>query len=271
MGLAVIAPLYVLLKVPAYATYGAVGTVVVLFVACGWLAVSVRSSLNPDDSLRSLLPLVTALVLIAAFVPCMYTIFPPAPRGEVRLSAPGDHGIVHVAGPSSTTWLTVNGRYSSTGVGMANYFLNVSHADTVAQVDGALHPNAGRVPPERHVLSARGPGDYDIRLENISSAVAPPLVVGLSAKPFSTVLLIMLFAALGVGVLAVDTMVARRGIEPAVAASLLLPMVAAIYFQRSPASNTLPQDLLAAGLVGLIGGGVGGEVLARIARSVIPK
>jgi hypothetical protein len=271
MALAVIGPLYVLLKVPKYASHGAMAITVVVALGCCWLALTARPSVKPGDSLRTLLPIVAFASTAAAIIPFAYTIYPPAPRGEVRLANDGDSGTVRVEGMSSTLWITVSGNFVPNATGSANYFLNVTHDGRTERIDGTLHPHAGGPLPERHVLGMRGNGVYTIRLEEHSSAVAPPLVVGLSAKPFSTLLLIMLFASLAVAILAVDVMIYRRGIEPAFAASLLLPIVAAVYFQRNPGTNTVGQDLLAAGVIGLLGGGIGGEVLARGARSLLGK
>lgn len=271
MALAVIGPLYLLLRVPHYASIGAMALVVVLLVGCGYLALSSRSSLKPDDSLRTTLPIVALIALGAAVVPFAYTIFPPAPRGEVRLASVGDAGDVVVSGMNSTVWLTVSGRFAASATGTANYFLSVAHNGTTERVDGTLRPHAGGPLPERHVLAMRGPGRYSIRAEQLSPAVQPPVVVALSVKPFSTILLIMLFASIGVIVIAVDVMLFRRGVEPAYAASLLLPLIAAIYFQRSPGTNTLGPDLLAAGVIGLLGGGLGGELIARAVRSFSGK
>lgn len=271
MAIAVIGPLYVLLKMPKYASHGAMAITAVVAVGCAWLALTARPSVKPGDNLRTLLPIVALMSTAAALVPFAYTIYPPAPRGEVRLSNDGDSGHVRVDGMSSTLWLTVSGSFVPNATGAANYFLTITHDGRTERVDGTLHPHAGGPLPERHVLAMRGNGDYTIRLEERSSSVAAPIVVGLSAKPFSTILLIMLYASLAIAILAVDVMIFRRGIEPAFAASLLLPIVAAVYFQRSPGTNTLAPDLLAAGVIGLLGGGIGGEILARGARSLMGK
>lgn len=259
-------PLYVLVKVPRYASIGAMALIVVLAIGLGWMALAARPSLPPGDSLRNVLPLVAVIALGASIVPFAYTIFPPAPRGEVRLNAPGDSGSVEISGTSATAWITVAGRFVPNSTGNANYFLMVSHGNDSNRIDGTLRPHAGGPLPERHVLTMRGPGAYTVRLEQASSAVAMPLTVSVSAKPFSTWLLILFFGSIAVAVIAVDVMLFRRGVEPAFAASLLLPMVAAVYFQRNPGTNTLTTDLLAAGVIGLIGGGIGGEVIGRAVR-----
>lgn len=264
-------PVLVLIRLPRYAQYGAIGLVGLLALGCGWLAMSARSSLAPGDGLRKMLPLVTVIALAAAVVPFAYAIFPPAPSGEVRLTAIGDSAAIELTGTAGTTWITVSGRFVPRATGATNYFVTVAHGGRTDRVDGAFRPHAGAPAPEIHVLSMRGPGRYTVRLEQVSAAIAMPLSVSLSAKPFSTLILLLLFGSITVAVLAVDTMLFRRGIEPAVAASLMLPMIAAMYFQRNPMSTELGPDLLAAGVIGLIGGGIGGELLGRIARAVAPK
>ncbi len=270
-ALVVAAPVFLLVRVPRYAQYGAMGLVVLLAMGCGWLALSARPSLPPGDGLRTALPLVTVLALAAAVVPFAYTIFPPAAAGEARLTAIGDSGTIDLRGTAGTTWITVSGRFVPGGTGASNYFLTVAHDGQSHRVDGAFRPHAGAPLPERHTLSLRGPGRYTVRLEQVSASIAMPLAVSLSARPFSTVILLLLFGTIMVAVLALDTMVFRRNIEPTVAASLMLPMVAAVYFQRNPASSALGPDLLAAAVIGLVGGGIGGELLGRIARSIVRK
>ncbi|MEI8254759.1 MAG: hypothetical protein WCJ30_03720, partial [Deltaproteobacteria bacterium] len=213
----------------------------------------------------------TVIALVAAVFPFAYSIFPPAPSGAVQLPAVGESGTIDLAGTAGTTWITVSGRFVPGGTGATNYFVSVAHDGRTQRIDGAFRPHAGAPLPEMHVLSIRGPGRYTVRLEQVSAAIAMPLAVALSAKPFSTLILLLLFGTVMVAVLALDTMLFRRGIEPAVAASLMLPMVAAVYFQRNPASTTLGPDLLASAVIGLIGGGIGGELLARVARSIVRK
>ena len=94
----------------------------------------------------------------------------------------------------------------------------------------AATARAGGPLPVYHLLSAHGPVDtlcissrfrrpWRCRSQSMSTA-----------RPFSTWLLILLYAALGIAVLGVDTMLWRRGVEPAFAASLLLPLLAAGHF-----------------------------------------
>jgi hypothetical protein len=83
-------------------------------------------------------------------------------------------------------------------------------------------------------------------------------------------MLAALFGLLAVAVLWVDVKLSRRKIESAFAASMGVVLAATFYLHGHFTRATLPADLLAAALVGVLGGGVGGEILARVARGVAP-
>jgi hypothetical protein len=269
---ALVVGLVFLVRNPRYAALGAIGIGVVVLVTMGYVAFSYRESLPPGDRLRVAAPLVAAATLLAAGVPYAYTVFPPAPRGVVTLGAPGESGTVDVRGTSASVWLTVHGRFVPTATGTADYFLTVTREGGRAErIEGRFNTVAGREPVERHVLEQRGPGRFTVRLENASQAVAMPLRVDVSARPFSTLLLSLAFAAFAAAAVAIDVMLWRRGIEPSYAAALMFPLVAVLYFQRKPASDTLAADLLAAGVIGVLAGGFGGEILARVGRMVARK
>jgi hypothetical protein len=272
MAAAVIAVLVFLVRMPRYATVGAFGIALVIMAALGYVCLSYRASLPPGDQARALVPIVTVVSLLAAAIPLTYTTFPPPPRAEVDLAAPGDARSVAVTGSSAGLWLTVTGRFVPTATGHADYFLTVSKASgPTERVFGRLDPHPGRPASDQRVLAQRAPGRFTVRLDQLSSAVAPPLHVAVHTKPVSTLTLALLYTVLALLVAAVDAMLWRRNIEPSFAAALLLPLVAAVYFQHAPPGDAVPADLLRAGVVGALGGGLGGELLARIARLVIPE
>jgi hypothetical protein len=268
---AVVGGLVFLLRSPRFAALGAMGIVLVIMGALGYFAVTGRVNLPTEDRTRTILPMVTVLAMAFSAVPFAFTLFPPQPTGEIALASPGAQATVHLGGPALSVWVTAQGRFVPTAEGTATYYLRVSRNGGAGEgVDGVFSPHAGGPLPDRHLLSLRGEGEYTIRLEQASSAVAMPLRIALSGRPFSLWLLVMLYAAIGVVALAVDTMLWRRGIEPAVAACCALPMAAAAYFQMHPPTESLPQSLLAAGLVGVVGA-IGAELLARVVRMVAGK
>lgn len=264
--------LVVLVRIPRLAAIGAFGTGLVIMAALGWIAMGHRIGLAPDDWLRGVVVIVAVATVIAAAVPFGYTLFPPPPQGEVSLSEPGAAGSVQVRGTSASLWLTVTARLVPTATGPANYFLSVTRqGGPTVRVDGTLRPQAGTLAIERRVLDLRGPGTFTVRLEQTSAALALPVRVAVYSRPFSSSMLAMLYAALGVVVVLVDVLLWRRGLEPSYAASLLLPLVAVWYFQRQPVSDSLPMDLLTSGVFGALAGGLGGEILARIGRLLARK
>jgi hypothetical protein len=107
-------------------------------------------------------------------------------------------------------------------------------------------------------------------LDRLPESVQAPLRVVVRAEPFAQTMLAALYALLAVAVLWIDVKVSRRKIESAYAASMGVVLAATFYLHGHFTRATLPSDMLAATLVGVLGGGVGGEILGRIARAVAP-
>jgi hypothetical protein len=173
---------------------------------------------------------------------------------------------------ASSVWLVVRGRFAPGASDAAHYSLVVTRDGGATQaLSGALRPHPGGPPPEQHLLDAHGPGRYAVRLDDASRTVALPLHVAVHARPFSTLLVALLFGLVAAGVLAVDVMIRRRGFESSFAAVLFAPLAAVLFFQRHLASGgSVTDDLLASCVVGL-GGLLGAEVLSRIVLAVSGK
>jgi len=166
----------------------------------------------------------------------------------------------------------------------AQFELTVSRGVTQETVRGLFQrvteesgaPTRGARPVEatmasRHVLERiRGAGSLSVVLDRLPESVQPPLRVMVRAEPFSQTMLAALFGLLAVAALWVDVKLSRRKIETAFAAALGVVLAATFYLHGHFTRASLPSDLLAAALVGVLGGGVGGEIMARIARAVAP-
>jgi len=269
---AVVVALGLLIRTPRYAPIGAMGIVVVVGLVMAWLGLGVRSTLTPEDRLRWLLPMLATFVLLLAGAIFAAGIFPPRPTGVVHLAASAAEGDVAISGPAGRVWLTVTGGVVPTATVPASYFLSVEHDGRTERVDGALHMTRRQTRSELHGLGLAGPGTYRVRLEQTSTAVALPLFVRVDSRPLSLLAVLLLGLVLAVGVVAADVMIWQRDIEPSFAPAMLLVLGAALYFHRVPfvTAAELPSALIAAGVVGALAGGLGGELLARLARSLLP-
>lgn len=265
--------IYVLVKEPAHAEIAALALGLGVMGLLGWFAAGHRLGLAPDDGLRRLLPALSVIAIAAAAVPYAYTLRPPPPQAEALLRAEGESVTMSVRGPANAVWLTVRGRIAPNASGEANYLLAVSReGGATERVEGTLHPHPGGAPPQRHMLEAHGAGRYTVRLEAAGIATAMPLRVSLSAKPFSTTLLALVYGAIAAVVIAADVLLRKRGLEPTFAAALCLPLATVLYFQRRPAApETLATDLLAAAIVGALAGGMGAELVSRALRAVFGR
>jgi hypothetical protein len=260
-----------------------------VFIGLGYAAWLHRHSLAPEDRLRHGVTVVTLLVVAGALAPFLYALFPPAPQARLHLAQAGDHQDVTIRGPANTVVLHASGSFRP-DVGESvhtNYRLAVRHAGHEELVEGTFVRSSGTTSvrrgvrgggsvseskANRHVLDQlRGTGRYTITLEMVNDTLQPPMRVEVGGEPFSLLVLGLLFGLLAVVVLAVDVALARRGSEPAYAALMLLPLAAVFYLHGHLTRETLPENLLAAGIVGVLAGGLGGELLARLVRSVVPK
>lgn len=271
VSVAVVAALALVLRTPAIAHYGAIGAGVVVFGVMAWMALSHRVSLKTDDGLRTAVLVSSVLIFVCALAPFVRTVLPPAPAGTLRLARQGDEQSLRIDGAANSVWLTVRAAYAPNAGGAANYFLSVRRDEgPVERLNGALRVQPDRYGRDRLELASRGAGTYRVRLEEYSPAVLAPVEVSLTPRPISTLLLALVYAALAFGAVAIDALLARRGLEPSFAAASLLPLGAVLYFQRHPPSDALLTELAAAGAVG-IGAALGGELLARLGRMVSPR
>lgn len=273
-------------KSPPYAVYAATVLLAIAMLGLAYVAWDHTTTLPDGDRLRPGARAVTVAVLLATFAPTAISLFPPPPQAVVRLSRPGDRANVTVRGAAATVVLEAEGAFvpDSGAEARAQFELTVSRGSTEETVrglfqrtveeDGAATRGARRVEAtmaSRHVLdSIRGAGTLSFVLDRLPESVQPPLRVMVRAEPFSQKMLGALFGLLVVAVLWVDVKLSRRKIESAFAAALGVVLAATFYLHGHFTRASLPSDLLAAALVGVLGGGVGGEILARVARAVAP-
>lgn len=266
-----------------YGVYAATALLAIAFLGLAYVAWEHTTTLPDGDRLRPMLRAVTVAVLLATVGPAAITLHPPAPQSVVRLARPGDRAEVTVRGAAATVVLEAEGAFAP-DVGaeaQAHYELTAARGSTEERVRGLFQrateegPTASRrvsaTVASRHVLeSIHGAGPMTVILDRLPESVQPPLRVVVRAEPFSQKMLAALFALLAVAVLWVDVKVSRRKIESAYAASMGVVLASTFYLHGHFTRASLPSDLLAATLVGVLGGGVGGEILARIARGVAP-
>jgi hypothetical protein len=271
LAVAVAVGLVYLTRQPRYAATGALLLGLGVMIAAAYFAISNRLNLGPDDGLRRVIPPVAVLAALVAATPYALTLFPPGPQGEADLTATGQAQSFRVRGVASSVWLMVRGRFAPGASDAAHYSLVVTRDGGATQaLSGALRPHPGGPPPEQHVLTAHGAGEYTVRLDDASRTVALPLHVAIHARPFSVLLVALLFGVLAAGILAVDVMLRRRGLESSFAAVLFAPLAAVLFFQRHLPGGSITDDLLASLVVGL-GGLLGAEVLSRIVLAVSGK
>lgn len=283
---AVIALVVTVVKSPAYNLYAATVLLVGAALGLGYVAWQHEMTLEPGERLRLGVRAVTALAVLAALGPLAITLYPPPPAGVISLDRTGASGSVTVGGAAATIVLEAQGTFKR-DIGdeaRARYVLNVARERAEETVEGyfqrtgAAGPTAGPggsgassdATGSRHVLrSLRGPGRYTLSLERMPDVLEPPMRVAVRAEPIPQWALGVLFGALALAALVVDARLARRGVESAFAPSLFVMLAAVFYLHASYTRDTLPGDLLAATLVGVLGGGLGGEVLSRVARAIL--
>nr|MBK7064806.1 hypothetical protein [Deltaproteobacteria bacterium] len=266
-----------------YGVYAATALLAIAFLGLAYVAWEHTATLPDGDRLRPMLRAVTVAVLLATVGPAAITLHPPAPQSVVQLTRPGDRAEVTVRGAAATVVLEAEGAFRP-DVGteaQAHYELTAARGSTEERVRGLFQRASEEGPAEarrvsatvasRHVLGTiHGAGPMTVILDRLPESVQPPLRVVVRAEPFSQKMLAALFALLAVAVLWVDVKVSRRKIESAYAASMGVVLASTFYLHGHFTRASLPSDLLAATLVGVLGGGVGGEILARIARGVAP-
>lgn len=266
-----------------YGVFAATALLALAMLGLGYVAWEHTTTLPEGDRLRPMLRAVTAAVLLSAVGPAAITLHPPAPQSVVQLARPGDRADVTVRGAAATVVLEAEGAFRpDVGIdAQAHYEISAQRGRASEQVRGVFQRTSeegeqatrrvSAVVASRHVLSTiRGAGPLTLILDRLPESVQPPLRVVVRAEPFSQSMLATLFALLAVAVLWVDVKVSRRKIESAFAAAMGVVLASTFYLHGHFTRASLPSDMLAAGLVGVLGGGVGGEILARIARAVAP-
>ena len=131
-------------------------------------------------------------------------------------------------------------------------------------------PAPEEVAARRHRLTKlAGPGRYAVTLDRTHENLRPTLRVSLHPERLPPWAFLVAFGVLAVLVLVVDAGIAKRNIEPAYAPSLLFAMTMVLYLNRSYAGASVSDAVFASFLVGLLAGGVGGEVVARGVRGLL--
>jgi|LNFM01.1.fsa_nt_gb hypothetical protein len=249
------------------------GTLAGALIVCGLIAYSCagyRISLAPDDPLRKIIAPASIGIVLAAAIPLAWTILPPAPRGTAELRDVGQVVSIDL-GNGIDLWAEIAGQQARNAPGNADFTVQATAGTQSERIAGRLHAQSGQL-VERRNLTIQGPGSLRLELRGISSSIAAPLRVIVHARPVPRVWLIALFSLLALAAVAIDVALFRRGIEPSFAAAMCVPLVGTIFLQFRPVGGAeLPTDILAAGAIGAIAGGLGGEVLARIGRSIAKK
>ncbi len=285
----VVALVLTIIKSPTHGLHAAAVLVGGIVLGLSYVAFQHTITLSPEQSrLRVAVYVVTVLVALGAIGPLALTLFPTAPAGTIALRTAGDSGTIDVVGRAAMVFLEASGRFKGdVGSEMrARYTLSVVRDRDEEIVEGSFErvvreQSIGRdsqggsgssdATASRHVLRLRGAGRYRVALDRLPDTLDPPITVAVHAEPVPQSALIALFGALAMAALAVDVMLRRRGIESAYAAALLLLLAGTFYLHGHFTPANAAMDLLAAGLVGVFAGGVGGEVLARITHGVIPE
>ncbi|MBL8679589.1 MAG: hypothetical protein JNK05_10505 [Myxococcales bacterium] len=249
------------------------GTLAGALIVCGLIAYSCagyRIMLPPDDPLRPVIAPASVGIVIAAAIPLAWTISPPAPRGTAELREVGQVVSIDL-GSGVDLWAQIAAQQAPNVPGNADFTVQASAGAQRERIAGRLHAQSGQL-VERRNLTIQGPGAVRFELVGMSSSIAAPLRIIVNARPVPRVWLVALFSLLALAVVAIDVALFRRGIEPSFAAAMCIPLVATIYLQFRPVGgDELPTDVLAAGAIGAIAGGLGGELLARIGRSIAKK
>lgn len=284
----VISLVIVTVKSHAYNLYAATVLLVGAALGLGYTAWQHEITLEPGEKLRIGVRVVTLLSLLAALGPLAITLYPPAPAGTLSLDHSGASGSVTIHGAAAAVVLETQGTFKR-DIGdeaRAHYVFNVTRDRAEESVEGYFQRSSGTSPTHpstsptsgsntdatgsRHVLrTLRGPGRYTVSLERLPDVLQPPLRVALRAEPVPQWALGVVFAVLALAALVVDARLTRRGIESGFAQALFVILAAVFYLHTSYTRETLPTDLLAATAVGLLGGGLGGELLCRLARAVL--
>lgn len=275
-----------IIRSPTWAVHAAAGLLSLGALALGYVAYQDTHALPPEDGFRKVVGAATAAVLLALLATVGLTLFPSAPYGTVTLTRAGDSGAVTVSGAAANLFVETQGTFEA-DVGasaQAKYQLHVTRENSDEDLEGTFERSAGQSPlaggnmaaaasteatASRHWLrSLRGPGRYVITLDRMPENLRPPMRAAIRGEPFAPWMFTLAMGLLALLVLVVDAGIARRGIEPTYAPALLLSLAVAYYFHGHYAGANVSEALFASFIVGLLGGGLGGEVLARLSRKV---
>lgn len=287
VGAVAIALVVAVTRNASYSLYAGAALVAAVLVGLGYVAWQHEIACPPDDGFRKAVLPATLAVVLPALGLVGYTLFPPPAAGSVVLDRAGASGEVRVSAPASTVIVDTAGAFKP-DVGtdaVANYAISVARGRDEELVEGTFTRRAATTVPAtgtrgttgstdataaRHVLqSLRGAGTYRVALDRVPESVQLPIRATVRAEPFAPWMLWCVWGALALLTLVVDAALARRGSESAYAAALGLVLAATLYLHAHYTPETLSVDLFAAGLVGVFGGGVGGEIAARVARKIL--
>lgn len=264
---ATVAVVALLVRTPRFAAPGALGGALIVCALLGWGAAGHRLQLAADDTLRKLIIPATIGVVLACAAPIVWTVYPPAPKGTVELREVGQQATVEL-GTGVDLWATIQGQIDRNATGNADFSVALSNGAQHDDVRGRLRPQEGGL-TERRNLAIRGPGALRFELRGMASALTPPLRITVHARPVPRLYMGVLATLLVLLAVGIDTALRHRGMEPAYAAALCPIIVAMMYLQlRAVGGEELPTDILASGLLGLLIGGLGGEGLGRLAKSL---
>lgn len=288
VALVVVSLVGVIVRVPAYASLAAIALLSSGAIGLGYLAWQDTHAFPPeDDGFRKGVGAATAAVVLALLGTVYLTLHPAPPAGTVNLQRAGESGVITVGGAGDNLVVRVEGTFAP-DVGAsarASYVVVLTHGSDTEDLEGSFERSAsenpvatgntpaamsGEVTARRHRLTKlHGPGRYTATLDRTHENLRPPLRVSIHAEVIPPWVFLLVFGALAVLVLVVDAGIARRNIEPTYAPALLFAMVMALYLHRFHSGSNVSEGLLASFLVGLLGGGLGGEVLARLTRKVL--
>jgi hypothetical protein len=270
VGVLAVATVVGFARIPRFSAPASLAGGLLLLGFLAWAAISFREPLTADDRLRALIVPAVLTVVAATAVPLAYTVFPPEPKGRLSLQRPGDAGVVDLGG-GMDLWAAIEGHFAPNATGTADFSADLRIDGRAARLSGRLLAHDGEL-TTRENLSLRGPGTLRVELRGLSSALTPPLMIAVHARPIPTLWLAGLYLALLVLVVAIDVALYHRGGDPSFAAAMALPLVAVLYLQLRPVGGTaLSSQMAASGLVGALLGGLGGEALARLGRRLSPK
>lgn len=266
-AVATIGAVYGLAQIPRFTAPASLAGAMIVCALLGWAAASHRISLSPDDGLRKLMVPATIGIVLACAAPIAWTVYPPAPKGTVELREVGQRVDLDL-GSGVDLWATIRGQVDRNATGNADFSIAATNGAQREDIRGRLRVlDHGMT--ERRNLALRGPGVVHFELRGIAAALTPPLRLTIHARPVPArymAILAVLLVALAVGI---DSALRNRGMEPAYAAALCPLVVAMMYLTLRPVGGEdVPTSMLAAGMLGLLVGGLGGEGLGRLARSL---